>query len=417
MTFCGLDFGTSNSTIGVGTASGITMVPLEGSSTTLRSAIFINEEDKKLEFGKRALNHYIDGVEGRLLMSLKSVLGSALMQERTAIFNKPHAYTDILGYFIKHVKAQAEQFKQGSIDNVVVGRPVYFKDNDPEVDQLAQDTLEGILKQAGFKHIHFQYEPIAASAFYRQQIQTEQLVLIVDLGGGTSDFSLVRMHPDVKASSADIIATDGIHIGGNDFDQALNYAEISPYLGRGTLMTALNGTSIEIPNYWYHDLATWHKINFLYSKQNLIDFQKLLYAAQDKEKLQRLATIMDYRYGHFLADQVELGKIAFSDTEATRLNLDFIEKGLEVPLTRTRFFELLQDDIAQLERVVLNLVQQAGIRPEQINSVFFTGGSSKISLIRERIMQLCPQATLMEGDYFNSVGMGLTIEAQELFGQ
>lgn len=416
MTFCGLDFGTSNSTLGVSTAQGIRMVPLEGQSTTLRSAIFINEEDKRLEFGKKALNHYIEGVEGRLLMSLKSVLGSSLMQERTAVFNKSESYIDLLSHFIKHVKNQAETQQQATLDSVVVGRPVYFKDNDTEVDQLAQSTLEDILKQSGFKHIKFQFEPIAASAFYRQQIQTEQLVLIVDLGGGTSDFSLIRMHPDLKASSADIIATEGIHIGGNDFDQALNYATVSPHLGRGTLMTTLNGSSIEIPHYWYHDLATWHKINFLYSKQNLIDFNKILFAAQDKIRLQRLATIMQERQGHLIADQVELGKIAFSEHERAELNLDFVERDLHIPITRQGFFELLNEDISQLETVIQQLANQAGISLSQVNSVFFTGGSSKISLIRERIMQLCPEASLMEGDYFNSVGMGLTIEAQEVFG-
>ena len=416
MTFCGLDFGTSNSTLGISTTQGISMVPLEGESTTLRSAIFINEEDKRLEFGKKALNHYIEGVDGRLLMALKSVLGSSLMQERTAVFNKLESYTDLLGYFIKHVKQQAETYQQAELDSVVIGRPVYFKDNNPEIDQLAQSTLEGVLKQVGFKQIKFQFEPIAASAFYRQQIQTEQLVLIVDLGGGTSDFSLVRMHPNLKASSADIIATDGIHIGGNDFDKALHYAAVSPHLGRGSLMTALNGSCIEIPHYWYHDLATWHKINFLYSKQNLIDFNKLLYAAQDKIKLQRLATVMQERQGHLIADQVELGKMVFADHEATTLKLDFVESDLQIPITRQAFFELLHNDISQLEQVIRQLAHQAGISLRQINSVFFTGGSSKIAFIRERIMQICPQAHLIEGDYFNSVGMGLTIEAQTVFG-
>lgn len=416
MTFCGLDFGTSNSTLGVSHQQRITMVPLEGQSTTLRSAIFLNEESKRLEFGKRALQHYIEGVEGRLLMSLKSVLGSSLMQERTLVFDKLEAYTDLLGHFIKHLKQQAETFQQADIDSVVIGRPVYFKDNAPDIDQLAQHTLECILKRVGFKQIKFQFEPIAASAFYRQQIQTEQLVLIVDLGGGTSDFSLIRMHPHLQASSTDIIATEGIHIGGNDFDKALNYEQISPHLGRGSCMTALNGSSIEIPHYWYHDLATWHKISFLYNKQTLIDLQKLLQAAQDKPKLQRLATIMQQRLGHLIADQVEASKIAFSEQPQTMLDLEFVEQDLRIPLTRSQFFELLQDDIAQLERIIQQLAATAQISLSAINSVFFTGGSSKISLIRERIMQLCPQASLIEGDYFNSVGMGLVIEAQALFG-
>ena len=415
MSFCGLDFGTSNSTIGVAQQQQIRMVPLDADKTTLRSAIFINDEEQCMNFGRDAMSHYTDGMEGRLLMSLKSVLGSSLMQEKTRVLNQMQPFTAILGHFIQYLKNQAEQFKQSEIDSVVCGRPVYFKDGNPELDKLAQDTLETILRSVGFKHIKFQFEPIAASAFYKKQIRQEQLVLIIDLGGGTSDFCLIRMNPHNPASLDDIIAADGIHIGGNDFDKLLNYEKVSPHLGRGTLMRALNGSDLEIPSYWYHDLATWHKINFLYGKQTLIDIQQIYTQAHDKSKLARLVDVIKYRYGHQIAEHVEACKIQFSTQNQTDIDLSFIDEALFIPASKTEFADLLQNDLLKLEQTIQHLLNNAGVKSEAINTVFFTGGSSKIDAIQQHIMRLFSHAQKMEGDYFNSVGMGLTIEAQEIY--
>ncbi len=415
MAYCGLDFGTSNSTIGIDGQSGLQMVPLDGDKTTLRSAVFINEEDRVMDFGRQAIHHYTQGVEGRLLMSLKSVLGSSLMQEKTAIFNKMEPFTAILQHFITHIKTKAETFQEQSLDSVIMGRPVYFKDNNPELDQLAQDTLESILRTVGFKHIQFQFEPIAASAFYKQQITQEELVLIVDLGGGTSDFSLVRMQPNAVASFNDILASDGIHIGGNDFDKLLNYDKVSPYLGRGTLMQALNGSDIEIPTHWYHDLATWHKINFLYKNEVLVDVRNLLNSAYDKEKLHKLLLVLKERYGHHIAESVEASKIQLSHAEQALIDLDFIEDDWLITVTRAEFHALLAYEISKLQGVIQQLLQTAGVNADAVSTVFFTGGSSKIQVIQEQIMTLFKRAKFMEGDYFNSVGMGLAIEAKACF--
>ena len=415
MRYCGLDFGTSNSTIGVEYQQQLQMVALDAEKTTLRSAVFVNEEERQFNYGKQAIENYTLGTEGRLLMSLKSVLGSSLMQEKTAVFNQMQPFTTILENFIRHVKTKAEQFGQTDLDSVVMGRPVYFKDNNPELDQLAQNTLEGILRTVGFKHIQFQFEPIAASAFYKQQISQEELVLIIDLGGGTSDFSLVRMQPQQTASFGDILASDGVHIGGNDFDKLLNYAKVSPHLGRGTLMKALNGMDIEIPSHWYHDLATWHKINFLYKHETLLDVRTLLNAAYEKDKLQKLLTVLKERYGHHIAESVERSKIQLSAAEFAQIDLDFMEDDWLIEVSKQEFYELLHYDITKLENVIQQLLKTADVRATDIHTVFFTGGSSKIAVIQSRLMALFPQAKFMEADYFNSVGMGLAIEAQACF--
>lgn len=415
MHYCGLDFGTSNSTIGIERDQQLHMVPLDAEKTALRSAVFINDEERGINYGKQAIANYTLGMEGRLLMSLKSVLGSSLMQEKTVVFNKMEPFTAILAHFINHVKSKAEQFANHALDSVVMGRPVYFKDNNPELDKLAQDTLENILRGVGFKNIQFQFEPIAASAFYKQQITQEELVLIIDLGGGTSDFSLVRMNPRNTASFDDILATDGIHIGGNDFDKLLNYDKVSPYLGRGTYMKALNGSDIEIPTHWYHDLATWHKINFLYKNETLLDVRNLLNAAYDKDKLQKLLLVLKERLGHHIAESVEDCKIQLSASESANIDLDFLENDLLIAVNKADFQDLLHYEITKLERVIQNLLTTAGVHFEDINTVFFTGGSSKIAVIQTRLMALFQNAKKMEGDYFNSVGMGLAIEAQACF--
>ncbi len=415
-TFCGLDFGTSNSTIGTLVNNSCQLVPLENDKVTLRSAIFCDIEMAQWVFGQEGVNRYLEGVPGRLMTSLKTVLGSSLMDEKTVIFNKLVPYTQVLFNFMRHIKNLAEKATKKELTRAVFGRPVYFHDHDPQKDQQAQNTLEAIGKDLGFTEIVFQYEPIAAARAYEATISQEQLALIVDIGGGTSDFTVIRLHPKTASHdrSKDLLANNGVHIAGNNFDQKLSLTTVMPLLGMGTKMRG-SSSEIEVPSSFYHDLTTWHTLSNLYSAKTIAHLGSLLTVANDKEKIQRLISVLKDHTGHHILDAVEKNKQHLSTQTEALLQLDFIEDDLKMLVRRTTFHQAISTQLEKILATVKQTLQMAQVRYEEISAIFYTGGSSKIPIIREQINSLFPAAKVIQGDAFGSVGLGLTIEAQRLF--
>src|SRR5882757_5947267 len=224
MSACGLDFGTSNTTFG-SMADGVpSLLALESGQTTIPSAIFY-ERDGPVRIGRKAIDTYVDGVPGRLMRSLKSVLGTLLIDETTQVGRERASFRDVIAYYLGAVKRRAEQAAGRAFTSVVHGRPVHFVDNAPDADRKAEDTLRAIVRGIGFENITFQFEPIAAALDYERQISREEIALIADIGGGTSDFSIVRLSPDRHAKAerqGDILANDGVRIGETDFDRRLS---------------------------------------------------------------------------------------------------------------------------------------------------------------------------------------------------
>lgn len=207
---CGLDFGTSNSTAAIAlSGQDPRLLPLEGGRVTIPSAIFFSFEDDEAYFGRRAISEYVTGADGRLMRSLKSVLGTALFADTTRVKRRAVQFSEILGQFVGELKLRSEMALGADIADLVVGRPVHFVDDDPAADLDAQRQLEGALRAQGFRHVEFQFEPIAAALDYEQQVSREELALVIDIGGGTSDFSVIRVSPErAKASDRqpDILA-------------------------------------------------------------------------------------------------------------------------------------------------------------------------------------------------------------------
>ncbi|OYW33950.1 MAG: heat-shock protein, partial [Methyloversatilis sp. 12-65-5] len=260
LTACGIDFGTSNSTAAVHDGAVARLLPLEAGRLTLPSAVFFNLDEDTMSFGRAALNEYLEGYEGRLMRSMKSLLGSGLMDTGTDVGGRHLAFRDLIGGFLAEIRKRAETAARCGFDQVVIGRPVYFVDDDPEADQLAEDTLAQIVRGLGFRDVSFQFEPIAAAHAFEQTVERESLVLVVDIGGGTSDFSLVRLSPERRNAtdrSADLLGTSGVHIGGTDFDKRLSLACVMPELGMGGLLAS----GAILPNTTYFQLATWHTIH------------------------------------------------------------------------------------------------------------------------------------------------------------
>ncbi|WP_245615821.1 Hsp70 family protein [Andreprevotia chitinilytica] len=377
--------------------------------------LFFNAEEDTVSYGRAALTEYMDGFEGRLMRSLKSILGTGLMSAQTEVGGRPLAFQTILSTFINELKARGEQAAGRSFDAAVFGRPVHFVDDDTAADQLAQDTLADIARAAGFKEVEFQFEPIAAAFDYEQSLSHETLTLIVDIGGGTSDFSLLRLSPE-RAQAAerhgDILAWGGVHIGGTDFDRALSLAELMPLLGYKTLLKS----GAEMPSSYYFNLATWHTINFVYTRRVSGDLQDLFRDARERDKLDRLFNLIARRSGHWLATQAEAAKIALSDADEHTLALGRIEEDLEHTIQRTSFEAAIAGLLDKIANAVNALLRDAGIQPDQVDTVYFTGGASGVPLLRAQIAACLPNAKHVEGDRFGSIGSGLAIDAARRFG-
>ena len=412
---CGVDFGTSNSTVGLVRADQPTMLALEDGKPTLPSVVFFNAEDEEVSFGRAALAAYLAGYEGRLMRSLKSLLGTSLIDGQTEVGGRALPFRLLLSQFIGELKRRAELAAGRELTSAVFGRPVFFIDDSASADQLAEDTLAAVARAVGFKEIAFQFEPIAAAFDYESQIGREELVLIADIGGGTSDFSLVRLAPErIRKSERrdDILATGGVHIGGTDFDKYLSLSSVMPLFGYGS---RLNNNS-EIPSSYYFNLATWHTINLAYTKKTWVQLGDVCRDAREPDKLGRLQDLIEERSGHWLAMQVEQGKIALSDAPEFRLELDRLSPPHALTLRRAEFDQSIGHLCGSIEQTVLNLLRDAGVTAQQVDTVFFTGGSSGVRLLREKIAALVPSAHRVEGDLFGSIGAGLALDAVRKFG-
>lgn len=412
---CGVDFGTSNSTVGWSRPGQSALLQLEDGKVTLPSVVFFNADEEQVYYGRAALANYLEGYEGRLMRSLKSLLGTSLIDDQTEVMGKALPFRSLLTQFIAELKNRAEKAAGREFTSVVMGRPVYFVDGDEEADILAEDTLYEIAQSVGFKDIDFQYEPIAAAFDYESQIDKEELVLIADIGGGTSDFSLVRLSPE-RAKKADrrddILATGGVHIGGTDFDKYLSLTSIMPLLGLGSRLN--NDT--EVPSSYYFNLATWHTINLAYSQKTWLQIKDIYRDARDKAKLDSLLHLIENRSGHWLALKAEEGKIALSSQMETELLLDRLAPSTTLTLRRDEFDASIDKMVTAVESTVANLLKDAGIAAADVDTVVFTGGSSGVHLLREKISSLLPDAQRVEGDLFGSIGAGLALDAVRKFG-
>lgn len=413
---CGIDFGTSNSTAALAGAEGVRLLPLEGDNTVLPSAIFFSFEDETVAFGRDAIATYVDGVEGRLMRSLKSVLGSSTMAEKTVIKATRWSFAEIIGLYLAEVKARAEWASGACLEEVVLGRPVFFVDRDELADRRAQDELEAIARKAGFKSIAFQFEPIAAALDYETSVEREELAAIIDLGGGTSDFSIVRVSPERRRKvdrRGDILASSGVHIGGTDFDRLLSLKRVMPEFGYGT---AARDGKRDLPSWAYFELATWHRINFLYNWQASRSLREMRNDARSPHLVERLIDLVNARQGHALAGAVEAAKVSLSSLDTHDLRVPAGASRFDVALTREAFIEAISQSVESVEAALRDCLALAGVASADISTVFLTGGSASIPFVRQRLAPIFANARIVQGDVFGSVGTGLALDALRRFG-
>ncbi len=425
--FCAIDFGTSNSAIALPGATGMELLPLEGTEPTMPTAVFYFAEGEHdvdgppRAFGRAALRAYVEGHDGRLMRSMKSLLGSDLIGRHTEVGGgRQVAYADVLAGYLKRLKRQAEARLGEPLSRVVLGRPVYFVDDEPERDQLAEAQLADAARAVGFTEIAFQFEPIAAAFDHEQRVDREQLLLVADLGGGTCDFSLVRVGPARKAKPErrdDILAHHGIHIAGTDFDRRVALDGPLRALGHGAPGPARpDGPPREVPSGIYYDLASWHLINSCYTPGVIAEMRARRADYADPCLHQRLMSLLQDHLGHELLNQAEAGKIALSEGAAAHdFDLTLIESGLHWPYGREAMREALFVDLERIAQAAAETARRAGVAADAVQAIYFTGGSSRLAALAEAIAAPFPQAERVRGDALASVARGLGVHAQRVF--
>jgi len=415
MSTCGLDFGTSNTTLGTFVDDAPVLATLETGHTTIPSAIFY-EVDGAILIGRKAMEAYVDGAPGRLMRSLKSVLGTSLIDETTNTGRERTSFRDIIAWYLGAVKRRAEVASGRPLRNVVHGRPVHFVDGNEVGDRKAEATLRDIAHDIGFDEVTFQFEPIAAALDYERSIHSEEIALIADIGGGTSDFSIVRLSPErhLKAERKDdILANDGVRIGGTDFDRQLSLGVLMPLLG---YRTAMKRAGLDVPSGYFHDLATWANINRMYDSKVMNEVRQVRFESKQPELLDRLVRVLDEQRGHTLAMEIEDAKIALSSMPKSSIALDWIEQGLSAGVARKELVRHTQTLADRITARIAICLEQAGLSADAIDAVFLTGGSVQLAHVRKAITSAVPNARAIDGDTFGAVGKGLTIEAVRRYG-
>lgn len=415
---CGIDFGTSNSTVALSHGGKKTLIALEDSKTTLPSAVFFREGGPL--FGRAAVSAYTGGDEGRFMRGLKKILGTSLMEESTRIGRRSVPFAEILGTFIDHLKTKAEEQAGGEVDSVVLGRPVHFHDNDPDGDNRAQATLEEIARACGFKHIEFLYEPIAAAFAHEENVAGEKLALVIDLGGGTSDFTVIRMAREKMARNDrrnDILATSGVRIGGTTFDYHLSVKSFMPWLGMGTQFrdTFDKSKLLDVPSSVYFQLSDWAMVNFAQTSKAISETLDIKRRALDEEKLAHLLKLQQNHLGHALLGEVENAKINLTEQTKYIASLKELDEDLKISVTRPAFEKAIATDVDRVFASITECLSLAGIERDKIDLIIMTGGSTELPIINAMVKEQFPRAEISQGNKLDSVGLGLAYRAANIF--
>ncbi len=416
--FVGIDFGTTNSAVGVAGKDGrVRLASLPGpggaEATTWRTVLYFDPEAAATRAGAPAIEHYLESEgEGRLVQSLKSHLASASFT-RTTILGRRWSLEGLIAEFLRQLRRAAGQERGRS---VVVGRPVrYWGAADAQDEARALGRMTEAVRAAGFDRVVFEYEPVAAAARYAETLDHAELILVADLGGGTSDFSLVRVGPGLVAGDpGTLLGTAGIGIGGDSFDARVIDAVIAPALGRGSSYLDELGGEAPIPAWLYGRLRRWHHLSFLRTPETMHLLDRLEYGAREPERIERLVRVVRDDLGLPLHQGVERAKRALTSGDQGELEVAALD--LRAPIARVELEAWIAGELAAIDEVVAGLLAQGGVTAGDVDRVFATGGSSLVPSVRRALAARFGEAKLVGGDELTSVARGLALRARELLG-
>jgi len=415
----GIDFGTTNSALALSESGSVRVVKINNTDTeerTLRSVLFMNKSRHTL-VGQRAIEQFTrtDGKACRFLQSLKAFLPDKDFTG-TTIFGKRYEIDDLIAIILSEIKRIGEQSAGYSINEAVLGRPVYFS-KDQSADHVAENRLRSAATKAGFTGISFEYEPIAATLAYLGQMRSddEELVLMGDFGGGTSDFTIMRLTHDMLATQEEklkrILAMNGVYIGGDTFDSRIMWEKGTPHFGRHVTSEDMKGLALSTPLWIMHTLCEWHMIPFLREPKTMEMIREIRRTTDTPKLIENLEHLIHENRGFSFFQAIERAKTKLSaETTAT---ISYSDRFMQVedPISRTEFESFIANDIGEIVTCVHKLVSDAGVTEERIDRVLLTGGSSFVPAVRKIFSDSFGENKIVNLDAFTSVAHGLAISA------
>jgi len=391
--------------------------PQAESQALLRRAVSFNREEDievtpaSVKFGLASLAQYMDDPEEVwFVKSPKSFLGAnGLKPQQVALFE------DLVCAMMLHIRQSAERSLSDDVTQAVIGRPVNFQGlGGEEANRQAEGILARAADRAGFRDVIFQFEPVAAGLDFEATLTKESRVLVVDIGGGTTDCSMLLMGPqwhDKSDRSASLLGHSGCRVGGNDLDIMLAFKELMPLLGLGG--ETLKGTGLPALPWWnavaINDVPAQSDFYAAASSRQL---QDLIRDAREPEKVKRLLKVWRQRLSYRLVRAAEESKIALSDRPEVLASLDFIDQGLETTIGGAALQAAITQPLERIQEQVALALATSGTRPDVI---YLTGGSAKSPVLRQALQQQLPDIPLASGDDFGSVTAGLARWAQVMF--
>lgn len=423
----GLDFGTTNSALAFGQRGESTLATFARTDgtrlSTFRSVLFFEAPDRgpapPVIAGPRALERYFEtGGNGRLLQSLKSFLASPLFTS-TSVYGRTYTLEELVSLLLLRLRKEVEA-EHGPIGGrVVMGRPVRFvSEEEGEGEGLPLTRLRKAAALAGFDDVRFEYEPVAAAHSYERTLDHDELVLVGDFGGGTSDFCLVRLGPSrrrgVLERNSAIVGTEGVGLAGDAFDGEIVRAVVAPALGAGGMFRSfMEQREIPIPPWIYERLRRWHHVSFLKSADTMRFLKELRSLALERDKIEALVHLVEDDLGPQLFTAVEGTKVALSRESTHTLAFDDPPTVLDELCHRVDFERWIATDLRAIERCIDALFEKSNVRANDVDRVFLTGGSALVPSVRAIFERRFGEDKLRGGEELTSVATGLALVADE----
>ncbi|HEY3757122.1 MAG TPA: Hsp70 family protein [Opitutaceae bacterium] len=414
----GIDFGTSNSSVTIWDAERRCRVRdprIAGVESSFMYFPYALRRDPPM-IGDAAKTRYVqDRMRGRFFQAIKTILPNQTFTE-TIVNNQPFTLPDLIAFFLRHLKAKGDAVTGQDVRRVVMGRPAVFS-NDPQEDALAQSRLLEAAKLAGFEEIHFQLEPIAAAFAYEARISRPETVLVGDFGGGTSDFTVVKLDPGRQGRTDrmnDILATGGLPVAGNKYDSATMWHKVSLHFGRLATYESW-GKTLLVPDSLHRQICQWDQIVFLRNAQSLDLLRRLQHSSNDPQAFARFEALITENQGFALFQVIEAAKIGLGKAERVPLTFSHPKILIDDTLSRPEFERNSQDVTGAIMNYFDAFLGGARIDPAGIDTVFFTGGTSLIRKLREEFVVRLGAEKMRDGEEFTSVGEGLALSAPLFF--
>jgi hypothetical chaperone protein len=420
----GLDFGTTNSSIGmVDPAGNVTLAKFNysgGITEAYRSVLYLEQIRKagrstiKSWTGPVAIDQYLQAEEkGRLVQSLKSFLTSRTLKS-TEVFGRQQTLEDLVAVILRDIRQGAEQQFQTPVTSIVAGRPVRFVGAElPDDDAFAESRLELAMHKAGFEHVSFELEPIGAAHFYESTLDHDELILIGDFGGGTSDFSLLRVGPAIRKrgrQAEDLLTNEGLGLAGDAFDAKIIRHLVSPALGSGTSLKSMDKV-LPVPNWVYMNLERWHHLSLLRTKDVLHMLKSVKAQAFEPDKIEALLHLIKNDLGYHLHRAVQQLKCSLSDSDLGAFHFVDGDVSIDATVTRAQFEGWISDELEAIEGCVDSTLVNAGVAAKDVDMVFLTGGTSFVPAVRRIFDSRFGRSRIRTGNEFTSVAHGLALKS------